>query len=239
MFQPGFFDLDNRMRKIDSSADLLTRINQAVDWEIFRPALEKARQKPRKSAAGPKGYDVILLFKNLVLQSLYNLSDDATEYQIPDRHSFCRFPGLHTGSKIPDATTIWLFRQDLKHAGIIEELFTQIEVHLQEGDYTAMNGHIVDASLVKTSIPRNSREENEQIKREGKDPVQRSENKRRRKDADARWTWKNGTSFFGCKNHISIDAKYKLIRGWKGTEASVHASNVFEEILAENTNRTV
>lgn len=239
MFQPGFFDLDNRMRKIDSNGDPLTKINQAVDWEIFRPALEKARQKPRKSAAGPKGYDVILLFKILVLQSLYNLSDDATEYQILDRHSFCRFLGLHVGSKVPDATTIWLFREDLKNAGIIEELFSQFELHLQDCGYTALKGQIVDASIVKTPIQRNSREENAQIKREGKAPVQWSENKRRRKDVDARWTKKNGKSFFGYKNHISVDAKHKLIRGWKVTDASVHDSNVFEEILAENTNRNV
>ncbi|PID75982.1 MAG: IS5/IS1182 family transposase [Deltaproteobacteria bacterium] len=239
MFQPGFFDLDNRMRKIDSNGDPLTKINQAVDWEIFRPALEKARQKPRKSTAGPKGYDVILLFKILVLQSLYNLSDDATEYQILDRHSFCRFLGLHIGSKVPDATTIWLFREDLKKAGIIEELFSQFELHLQGCGYTAMKGQIVDASIVKTPIQRNSREENEQIKRCGKAPVQWGENKRRRKDVDARWTRKNGKSFFGYKNHISIDAKHKFIRGWKVTDASVHDSNIFEEILAENTNRTV
>ncbi|PID41382.1 MAG: IS5/IS1182 family transposase [Proteobacteria bacterium] len=235
MFQPGFFDLDNRMHKIDSNNDPLTKINQAVDLEIFRPALEK----PCKAAAGPKGYDVILLFKNPVLQSLYNLSDDATEYQILNRHSFCRFLGLHTGSKIPDATTIWLFRKGLKNAGIIEELFSQFELHLQECGYTVMKEQIADASIVKTQIQRNSREENEQIKCEGKAPVQWGKNKRQRKDVDARWTRKNGKSYFGYKNHISIDVKHKFIRDWKVTDASVHDSNVFEEILAENTNRTV
>ena len=158
MFQPGFLDLDNRMRKIDTNGDPLTTIDQVVDWEIFRPALEEARQKPRKYAAAPKGHDVILLFKILVLQSLYNLSDDATEYQILDRHSFCRFLRLHIGSKVPDATTIWRFREDLIITGVIEELFSQFEVHLQEW----------------------------------------GENKRRRKDVDARWTKKNGKSFKCC-----------------------------------------
>ncbi len=199
MFQPGFFDLDNRMHKIDSNNDPLTKINQAVDLEIFRPALEK----PCKAAAGPKGYDVILLFK------------------------------------IPDATTIWLFRKGLKNAGIIEELFSQFELHLHECGYTVMKEQIADASIVKTQIQRNSREENEQIKCEGKAPVQWGENKRQRKDVDARWTRKNGKSYFGYKNHISIDVKHKFIRDWKVTDASVHDSNVFEEILAENTNRTV
>ncbi|WP_319549684.1 transposase [Desulfogranum marinum] len=98
----------------------------------------------------------------------------------------------------------------MKNAGIIEELFSQFELHLQECGYTALKGQIVDASIVKTPIQRNSREENEQIKREGKAPVQWGENKRRRKDVDARWTKKNGKPFFGYKNHISVDAKHKL-----------------------------
>ncbi len=208
MFQPGFFELDNQMHKTDSNGDPLTKINQAVEGEIFPPALEKARQKPHKSAAGPIGYDVILLFKILVLPSLYNLSDDATEYQILDRHSFCPFLGLHIGSKIPDATTIWLFLENLNNAGIIEELFSQFELHLQKYGYTAMKGQIVDASIVKTPIQRHSCEKNEQIKGEDKAPVQWSENKPQRKDVDARWTRKNGTSSFAYKNHISIDVKH-------------------------------
>ncbi|PIE59044.1 MAG: hypothetical protein CSA33_00290 [Desulfobulbus propionicus] len=169
--QSGFFDLDNWIHKIDSNGKPLAKINQAVDWDIFRPALEKAWQKTRKFAARLKGYDVILLFIFFVLQSLYNLSDDAIEYQILDRHSFCPFLGLHTGSNIPDATTIWLFREDPKNAGIIEELFFQFESHLQECGYTAMKGQIVDAFIVKTPVQRNSREENEKIKCEGKAPA--------------------------------------------------------------------
>ena len=82
MVQPGFFDFEDRLYKIDKTGDPLTKINETVDWEIFRPRLEKARDKNRQSNVGPKGYDVIMLFKILILQSLYNLSDDATEFQI-------------------------------------------------------------------------------------------------------------------------------------------------------------
>jgi hypothetical protein len=95
MIQPGFFDLQDRLHKIDKNGDPLTRINETINWKVFRPALEKARDKGRTSNVGPKGYDVILLFKILILQSLYNLSDDTTEFQILDRHSFGRFLGLH------------------------------------------------------------------------------------------------------------------------------------------------
>ena len=88
MIQPGFFDLQDRLqKKIDKNGDPLAKINETINWELFRPALEKARDKSRQSPVGPKGYDVLLLFKILILQSLYNLSDDATEFQILDRHS--------------------------------------------------------------------------------------------------------------------------------------------------------
>ncbi|MCK5027843.1 MAG: transposase, partial [Candidatus Pacebacteria bacterium] len=131
MIQHGFFDFEFRMCKIDKNGDPLVKIAAVVDWEIFRTDLEKARGKERKSKAGAKGYDIILMFKILILQSLYNLSDDALEFQILDRHSFCRFLGLHLGSKVPDATTVWRFREDLVQAGIIEELFKKFDAHLR------------------------------------------------------------------------------------------------------------
>jgi IS5 family transposase len=238
MVQPGFFDLDQRMRKIDSNGDPLTKITQTVDWELFRPVLERVRPKPEPSKAGRRGYDVVLLFKVLVLQSLYNLSDDAIEYQILDRHSFCRFLGLHIGSDVPGATTILNFREDLGVAGKIEELFARFEQYRQDSGVTALKGQIVDASIVNVPKQRNSREENSQIK-EGKVPDNWSKNKRSRKDVDARWTKKNGKPYFGYKNYISVDVKHKLVRGWQVTHAAVHDSNVFEDILSENTSRDV
>ena len=131
MIQPGFYDLQERLHKIDKSGDPLTRLNQTINWEIFRPAIEKERDKKRQSNVGPKGYDAILLFKILILQSLYNLSDDATEYQILDRYSFSRFLDLHLSQKVPDATTLWRFREDLIEAGVIDQLFSTFDEHLR------------------------------------------------------------------------------------------------------------
>jgi IS5 family transposase len=238
MIQPGFFDFEDRLSKIDKQGDPLIKINEAVDWQLFRPTLEKARDKNRQSNVGPKGYDVILLFKILIIQSLYNLSDDATEFQILDRHSFGRFLGLHLGSKVPDATTIWRFRQDLVGAGVVKELFDTFEAHLRDHGFMAMKGQIVDASIVSVPKQRNSREENSRIKQGGV-PEDWPENKRRRKDVDARWTKKNGKTFFGYKNHVSVDVKYKLIRNYEVTDAAQHDSNVFETILSENTSKDI
>jgi len=239
MFQLGFLDFDSRLHRIDKAGDPLSKINETIDWEIFRPTLEQARKKKKKSNAGAKGFDVILLFKILILQSLYNLSDEAMEFQILDRYSFSRFLGLHAASKVPDATTIWRFREALAKADVIDPLFTQFDMFLHDQGFRAQKGQIIDASIVKVPVQRNSREENKQIKA-GEQPEGWSENKQRQKDTDARWTKKNGKSFFGYKNHISVDVKHKLIRRFKVTGAEVHDSNVFDELLdSGNTSRDV
>lgn len=239
MQQLGFLDFNIRLNRIDKAGDPLTKINESIDWEIFRPTLEQARKKEKKSNAGAKGFDVVLLFKVLILQSLYNLADEAMEYQILDRYSFSRFLGLHAASKIPDATTIWRFREDLAKAGVIKILFSEFDKFLYDQGFRAQKGQIIDASIVKVPVQRNSREENKQIKA-GEHPEGWSENKQRQKDTDARWTKKNGKSFFGYKNHISIDVKHKLIRCFEVTSADAHDSNVFDELLdAGNTSRDV
>jgi len=230
MKQLGFFDFDTRLSRIDKAGDPLVQLDNTIDWEIFRPILEQAREKPKKSKAGAKGFDAVLLFKILILQSLYNLSDEALEYQILDRYSFSRFLGLHASSKIPDATTIWRFREDLNKAGKVAHLFSTFDTFLSEQGYSARKGQIVDASIVKVPIQRNSREENKQIKA-GEQPEGWSQNKKRQKDTDARWTKKNNKNFFGYKNHISVDVEHKFIREYTVTTANVHDSNVFEELL--------
>ena len=239
MKQLGFLDFDTRLQRIDKAGDPLSKLNLTVDWEIFRPLLEQARRKKKKSNAGAKGFDIVLLFKIIILQSLYNLSDEGLEFQILDRYSFSRFLGLHAADKVPDATTIWRFREDLVRAGVVDSLFERFDNFLRKQGYRAQKGQIIDASIVKVPIQRNSRKENQQIQ-EGGQAEGWSEHKKRQKDTDARWTRKNSKNFFGYKNHISIDVKHKFIRRYKVTPANVHDSNVFEELLApDNSSRDV
>ena len=169
MMQPGFFDWQNRFEKLDKTKDPLLKLNSAVNWQMFRAELEALRDKQRKSTAGAKPYDAVLMFKILILQSLYNLSDEAMEYQILDRMSFMRFLGLHAGDPVPDAKTIWLFREQLRQAGRMEKLFKQFEDFLADNGYAAKRGQIIDASIVAAPRQRNSREENSLIK-EGNTP---------------------------------------------------------------------
>src|SRR3954453_6876286 len=121
MGQPGFFDLGERYRGLDAKKDPLVVLNAVVPWEDFRAQLSAVWRKPdeeRKTAAGRKPWDGIVIFKTLVLQALYNLSDDQIEYQIRDRLSFMRFLGLSLEDRVPDATTVWLYREKLAQAGL-------------------------------------------------------------------------------------------------------------------------
>jgi IS5 family transposase len=218
------------MSKIDDNGDPLKRLNELVDWELFRPVLNQVRNKKRKSKVGRKPFDVVLMFKILILQSLYNLSDDTTEVQILDRLSFMRFLGLSIGDRVPDAKTIWLFREELKRAGIFSELFLEFDRFLRNHGFEAKKGQIIDASIVSVPKQRNSRKENTKIKA-GEEITDWPTNKQRQKDIDARWTKKNSKSYFGYKNHVSADVKYKFIRKFDVTDASVHGSRVFKELL--------
>jgi transposase, IS5 family len=230
----GLFDVEFRLEKIDKNGDPLVQLNKIIDWKMFSPQLDKLRQKEHKSNAGAKGYDSVMMFKVLVLQSLYGLSDDAMEAQILDRITFMRFLGLNIGGKVPDAKTIWVFRQQLTEAGIIDDLFAKFDEHLRQNGFSARKGQIIDASIVEVPRQRNTRDENEKIKN-SETPEGWSDVKSRQKDVDARWLKKNGHNYYGYKNHIEIDAAHKFIRSWDVTSAEVHDSNIFE-VLLDKTN---
>lgn len=238
----GLFDLEIRLDRLDKNIDPLQKLNDMIDWELFRPALETLREKPRKSNAGAKGYDVVMMFKALILQSLYNISDEQLEYQILDRLSFSRFLGIDLGGKVPDFTTIWLFRESLVQSGLERELFEQFDGYLRVHGFAARKGQIVDASIVQTPRQRNTRKENERIKAGRAEEVRKgwSDAKNAQKDTDARWTKKNDKSYFGYKNHVQTDVKHKLIRDYTITPANVHDSQVFTSLLdSDNTSADV
>ena len=94
MSEPGLFDLQMRMDQLHEFGNPLEQLAQSVNWEAFRPQLETIRDTERKSPTGRKPYDVVLMFKILILQSLYNLSDAQTEFQIKDGLSIMNFLGL-------------------------------------------------------------------------------------------------------------------------------------------------
>src|SRR3954464_7056933 len=140
MGQLGFFDVDKRLEALSARGDPLEAIDRLVPWESFRAETEAGGLTPeelKKSSAGRKPFDAILTFRMLVLQALNNLSDEQVEYQVRDRLSFSRFLGLAIEDSIPDATTLWLFREKLARAGLIEQLFDRFDQHLAAKGYMA------------------------------------------------------------------------------------------------------
>jgi IS5 family transposase len=237
-YQVSFFDESQRLAALSRLNDPLEEIAKRIDFEMFRPVLTEAlRKAERKSPAGRKPLDVVLMFKALVIQRLFNLSDEQLEYQITDRFSFTRFLGLHTGESVPDYTSFWKFREVLAEKGLERELFDLFHAKLEAEGVFAKTGSIIDATIVEVPRQRNKREENESIK-EGKVPADWDDKKRSHKDTDARWTKKNGGTFFGYKDHIKTDAGTNLITDYRVTSANVHDSVPFGELVGESDRAT-
>src|SRR5512135_1345128 len=189
--QPGFFDADERLKVLSAAGDPLVRLAAVVDFELFRGELETALERSDRSKGGRPPYDAVLMFKALVLQTLYRLSDDATEYQLRDRLSFMRFCGLALHDPVPDAKTIWLYREQLTRAGAIDRLFERFDAILRERGFLAMGGQIVDATVIEARRPRLNRAEKETIKGGGV-PPDWNQARTRQIDRDGRWTLKRG-----------------------------------------------
>jgi transposase, IS5 family len=256
--QPGFFDVEDRLKRLSDLGDQLEAFARAVDYEQFRPTLDAALAYADGAKGGRPPLDPVMMFKVLVIQAANNLSDERAEYLVNDRLSFMRFLGLGLGDRVPDARTIWLFRERLTGAVIdgrpaIKGLFARFDETLQAAGYIAMSGQIVDATLVAAPRQRNTQEEKAEIKA-GRGPAawQAKPAKLRHKDRDARWTVKvtkakpapDGTGpavdlaipVFGYQSHISIDRGFGFIRTWVATDAAVYEGRLLREGLLDKTN---
>jgi IS5 family transposase len=175
----------------------------------------------------------------LLLQQLFNLSDEQMEFQLLDRMSFLRFTRLADTSQIPDRTTIWTFKERLIKAGASESVFDAVNRQLAKHGYIARGGQTIDASIVQVPKQAMSKEE-KSIVEDNAMPADWSPPKRRQKDIEARWTKKHGKSYVGYKMSANTDNRYKLIRKLRVSTASEHDTNHFEDVLDDaNTSRAV
>lgn len=221
-----------REAKLIRLGDPLHRLKEGINFEMFRDLLETGLTKRFKGKGGRRPYDYVLMFKILLIQRYYNLSDDGLEYQINDRLSFMSFLDLGLGDDIPDSKTIWCFREKLIDLELIMPLFELFQTGLEALNLIAHSGKIVDASFVEVPKQRNTKSENEAIKA-GTVPASISDNahKKAQKDVDARWTKKNNVSYFGYKNHVKVDSKSKFIVKYVVTDACVHDSQALDLLL--------
>ena len=228
----GFFDQDLRLTKLSQLGDPLEKLNQNIDFELFRNILEDKLTKNAKGKGGRPPYDYLMMFKILILQRYYNLSDFQIEYQINDRMSFMRFLNLTISDDIPDSKTVWNFREQIIDLQIVDLLFDLFVKELEKLGLIVNEGKIIDASFVEVPRQRNSKQENEEIKN-GQTPKSFDENlnKKSQKDVDARWTQKNKVNFFGYKNHIKADSESKIITKYGVTSANVHDSQMLDNLI--------
>jgi IS5 family transposase len=242
MKQKGFFDENDRLVELSKLGDPLEKLNRHINWEGFRGILTKTFQKEAKGPGGRPPFDYVMMFKILVLQKLYNLGDDKTEYQIKDRLSFQRFLGLQLCDTVPDAKTIWLFREELNTANILDTVFYRFVEQLEKKGIITRSGSIVDATFVDVPKQRNTKDENDQIK-EGKTPPEWEEPENRykkaQKDVDARWATKNKETHYGYKNHINVDKKSKIITKYTATSAEVHDSQELKNLIDKKKDKMI
>ena len=251
MAQPGFFDVDERLKRLSDIGDQLEAYSRVVDFEIFRAGVVRALNYSDGSKGGRPRFDPVLMFKILVIQAENNLSDDRTEFLINDRLSLMRFPGLGLSARVPDAKTIRAFRERLTKAGAIDGLFARFDGALREAGCLAMGGQLVDATPVAAPKQRNSDSEKRAIK-SGKS-VRRiwpdKPNRARQKDVNARWTVQFGKAkpdgakpldiaipTFGYKAHATICKTLRFIRRRDVSDASRHDGRFLRRGLLDRTN---
>ncbi|MCL2868706.1 MAG: IS5 family transposase [Candidatus Bathyarchaeota archaeon] len=235
MYKHNYLTKNQILKRFSEMGDPLEKVTKHINFEIFRPTLEKTiipqNHNPKKG--GRPRYDPILMFKILLLQDWYNISDHTIQYQINDRHSFQRFLNLQTNDKVPDENTIWDFKEALAKNDTDKQLFEQFTQQLENRGIIKHEGSIVDASFVDAPRQRNTREENQQIKN-GQIPQEwkNKPHKLAQKDTDVRWTKKNNETHYGYKDHINVDEKTKLITKFAVTSASVHDSQKLVDVLS-------
>jgi IS5 family transposase len=250
--QRGFWDVEDRLKELSAEGDPLEKLAATVDFELFRPVLAKALRRSHRSKGGRPAFDPVLKFKILVLQAMHGLSLQQTEYLVRDRLSWMRFCRLGPGDAVPDANTLWDFREALIAARALDRLFQRLERAINAAGYLPMGGQIVDATLVAAPRQRNTDGEKAAIKAGTiPEPWKDKPAKLRQKDRDARWTVKvskarlkdDGTAqidiaipVFGYKSHVSIDRRHGIIRRHKTTDAAAHDGARLREGLIDPAN---
>ena len=240
--QPQFFDFENCVDMVGKKQPFLRRLNTIIDWEIFRPIIKKIHIH-EEGGPGRPPFDPVLMFKILILQKLYGLSDDSMEVELYDSISIMEFLDLDLSCRRPDAKTIWHFKEELRRRGIENDLFSRFDMFLRKQGYETKKGVICDASFVEVPVQRITQKESIQLsagvspeawtqkETDSEKTIQRKKHRAAQRDTDAKWTTKNNRSFFGFKNHVLVDSETKLIHAFEVTPASVHDSKMTDKLL--------
>lgn len=202
------FGARENYERLEKLGDRLEPIDKLVDWEKFRPLVERKNDGP-----GRPFHDAVLMLKMLVLQRFYSMSDQELEYQVADRISFQKF--LAFPNVIPDYSTVWLFREYLSQENLTDRVWDELKRQMKEKGITFSEGKVQDATFIVAPPGKT----NSGMENRGRDsPTTRNE--------DGSWTQKNGKSFFGYKEHVKTDLETGIIEELALTTAKVHDAQI-------------
>lgn len=231
--QPGadLFVQDQRQAKLGGFIANLAAMDELIDFAAIAARVDTACPRADRSKGGRPPYPTEVMVRLLFIQSLYNLSDEDCEYQVLDRMSFQHFCRLDAALHIPDARTLWSFKQRLAQGGLGgRAIFEAVSLQLQQHGYIPRGGQIVDASIVQAPLTQANKDERQALN-EGRRPEGWNAKRLQHTDRDARWTKKHGKSFYGYKLHANTDVRYKLIRQAKVTPANADDGQTLKEVL--------
>jgi IS5 family transposase len=203
---------------------VLERIAGFVDWRAIAMMLAEVRG----GTMGAPGYPALMMFKTLLLQRWYGLSDPAMEEALKDRLSFRHFAGIALSESIPDHSSIWRFRETLG-SGLAEKLFAEIGRQIEAKGFLLKQGTLVDASLVPAAVNAPGRPKHPLPP--GPDGKPASKLVKSELDPQAEWTRKGTRHFFGYKVHLAMDMTSRIIRRVIFTPANVNESEPADRLI--------
>lgn len=249
MKQIHLYGTETQLERLEKLGDPLVKINKVINWEMFRKTIEQAIRKDMSKGGRPP-FDAVLMFKIVMLQQWYGLSDMSAEYHINDSLSYMRFLDLEIGDKVPDGNTIWDFKEALKKNDVDRKLFDLFNEMLEEYGIITHKGSIIDATFVTVPKRHTTKKDNEHLKNDEEledlptksakrlenGDIKKTENVEAQFDMDARWTKKGDESFFGYKDHVKCDSDSKIITDFSVTDASIHDSQELVGLVDEKDN---
>jgi len=228
---PTFADYFVEIRK-QSRKNFLDDVNRLIDWKPIEKILRKKYRKVA-SADGRPAYPPVPMFKLLLLQRWYGLSDPGLEDALYDRISFIRFSGFSLGSTLPDHSTICRFRNTCMELGIYEKLFAEINRQIESHGLLVKEGAIVDATIVESSrrprkvieVMAEDRSEEEPSSDVSPPHITYSD------DHDATWVRKGKKPYYGYKTHVAVDTGEGFVLNGHVTSAHVADTTEFENLI--------
>ena len=189
----------------------LEDIAKTFEWAAFDVLMRPLHA----SSDGAPAYPPLTMFKIVLLQQWYGLSDPGAEEAVRDRLSFRRFCGVPFDEETPDHSAIWRFRQRLAKLGLSEQLLAEVNRQLDAHGLIVKRGTLVDATIIAAAVKR--------------PPIETGQVNPR--DPDASFTVKNGETYFGYKAHLAVDEASDLVRQAEMTSADLHDSQRGEAMI--------